>query len=118
LGISVKTIERLRRQFCGEGMMMFGPQLRKIRCDKKIDARVEAPLMALTCQSLPVGKPKWELKMLADRSVELKVLEHISTTMVGRLLKNELRPFPKKQWVIPAEKSTSLVCQMDHVLDL
>ena len=86
-GISVKTIERLRRQFCGEGMGMFEPKLRKTRCDKKIDARVGAHLTALMCQSPPLGKPRWELKMLADRLVELKVVEHIFTTMVGRLLK-------------------------------
>jgi transposase len=87
LGISTKTIERVRRQFCEEGMAMFEPKVRKIRSDKKIDGRVEAHLTALLCQSPPEEKPKWELRMLADRLVELQVVEHISTTMVARLLK-------------------------------
>lgn len=87
LGISTKTIERVRRQFCEEGMVMFEPKARKTRSDKKIDGRVEAHLTALLCQSPPDKKPKWELRMLADRLVELQVVEHISTTMVGRLLK-------------------------------
>ena len=87
LGISVKTIERVRRQFCEEGMKMFEPKVRKTRCDKKIDARVEAHLTALMCQAPLDNKPKWELKMLADRLVALEVVEHISTTMVRRLLK-------------------------------
>jgi transposase len=87
LGISTKTIERVRRQFCKEGMAMFEPKVRKIRSDKKIDGRVEAHLTALLCQSPPEEKPKWELRMLADRLVELQVVEHISTTMVARLLK-------------------------------
>ena len=87
LGISIKTIERVRRQFCEEGLSMFEPKLRKTRCDKKIDARVEAHLTTLMCQSPPDEKKKWELKMLADRLIELKVVEHISTTMVSRLLK-------------------------------
>ena len=87
LGVSTKTIDRVRRQFCEEGMAMFEPKVRKTRSDKKIDGRVEAHLTALLCQSPPDEQPKWQLKMLANRLVELHVVEHISTTMVARLLK-------------------------------
>ena len=87
IGISVKTIERVRRQFCEEGMEMFTLKPRKTRSDKKIDGRVEAHLTALLCQSPPNDKPKWELKMLSDRLIELNVVEHISVTMVRRVLK-------------------------------
>ena len=41
----------------------------------------------LRCQSPPNDKPKWELKMLSDRLIELNVVEHISVTMVRRVLK-------------------------------
>lgn len=68
-------------------MGVFDKKPRKTRSDKKIDARVEAHLTVLMCQSPPDEKPRWELKMLAGKLVELKVVEHISTTMVGRLLK-------------------------------
>lgn len=87
LGVSVKTVERVRRSFCEEGLRMFEPKMRKTRSDKKIDGRVEAHLAMLMCQSPPDGKPKWELKMLSERLIELEVVEHISTTMVGRLIK-------------------------------
>ena len=87
LGISVKTIERVRRQFCEEGMEIFILTPRKTRSDKKIDGRVEAHLTTLLCQSPPNDKPKWELKMLSDRLIELNVVEHISVTMVRRVLK-------------------------------
>lgn len=87
LGISVKTIERVRRQFCEEGMEMFIQKPRKPRSDKKIDGRVEAHITTLLCQSPPNNKPKWELKMLSDRLIELNVVEHISVTMVRRILK-------------------------------
>ena len=87
LGVSVKTIERVRRTFCEEGLVMFEPKERKVRSDKKIDGRVEAHLATLMCQSPPNGRPKWELKMLSERLIELEVVEHISTTMVGRLIK-------------------------------
>ena len=87
LGICTRTVERVRRQFCEEGMQMFEPKVRKTRSDKKIDGRVEAHLITLLCQSPPDEAPVWRLQVLADRLVELEVVEHISTTMVARLLK-------------------------------
>jgi transposase len=87
LGVSVKTIERVRRQFCQTGMAMFDTKVRKTRSDKKIDGRVEAHLTALVCQSPPGGRHQWTLRMLSDRLIELQIVEHISTTMVRRLLK-------------------------------
>ena len=87
LGVSVKTIERVRKRFCEEGLGMFAPKVRKVRSDKKTDGRVEAHLTTLLCQSPPEGKPRWELKMSADKLIELEVVEHISPTMVAGLIK-------------------------------
>ncbi len=86
-GISEKTVERVRRSFCAEGMGIFEAKVRRARSDKKFDARVEAHLIALCCQSPPNGSPRWELKMLADRLVELEVVDTISTSSVCMLLK-------------------------------
>ena len=85
--VSVRVVEGIRKQFCEEGMGIFDKKIRKTRSDKKIDARVEAHLTTLMCQSRPAGKPKWALKLLADELIALQVVEHISTTMVGKLLK-------------------------------
>ena len=87
LGVSVKTIERVRKRFCEEGLGMFAPKVRKVRSDKKTDGRVEAHLTTLLCQSPPEGKPRWELKMSADKLIELEVVGHISPTMVAGLIK-------------------------------
>ena len=87
LGVSVKTVERVRKKFCEEGLGMFEPKLRKVRSDKKIDGRTEAHLAALLCQCPPNGKPTWALKMLSEKLIELEVVEHISVTMVRRLIK-------------------------------
>jgi len=87
LGVSTRTVERVRRQFCEQGLAMFEPKPRKPRSDKKIDGRVEAHLLALLCQSPPDEHPRWQLKLLAERLVELEVVAHSSTTMVARLLK-------------------------------
>lgn len=52
-----KTVERVRRQFCEEGLVLFAPKVRKIRSDKKIDSWVGAHLLALVCQSPPDSTP-------------------------------------------------------------
>lgn len=85
--LSERSVERVRKRFVEEGMGMFEQKARKVRCDKQIDGRVEAHLIALVCQGPPQGESKWKLQLLADRLVELQVVEHISSTMVGRLLK-------------------------------
>lgn len=87
LGTSVRTIERVRRQFCEQGMALFEAKPRKTRSDKKIDGRVEAYLTTLLCQAPPDQKPTWKLQLLSERLIELQVVEHISTTMVARLIK-------------------------------
>jgi hypothetical protein len=85
--LSVRSVERIRKQFFEQGMGMFDKKTRKTRSDKKIDGRVEAHLVALVCQGPPEGESKWKLQLLAERLVELQLVEHISSTMVGRLLK-------------------------------
>ena len=85
--LSERSVERIRKQFFEEGMDMFEQKERKVRSDKKIDGRVEAHLIALVCAGPPEGESKWKLQLLADRLVELNVVEHISSTMVSRLLK-------------------------------
>lgn len=85
--ISEKTVERVRRRFCEEGMGIFEAKARKGRSDKKFDARVEAHLIAISCQSAPGNSPKWGLKMLADKLVELEVVESISRSTVCLMLK-------------------------------
>ncbi len=87
IGVSVRTIERVRRQFCEQGMALFEAKPRKIRSDKRIDGRVEAHLTALLCQAPPDGEPKWKLQLLSEKLIELQVVEHISKTMVARLIK-------------------------------
>ena len=94
--LSVKTVERVRAAFCESGLGIFEQKLRKTRSDKRLDARVESHLIALCCQPTPHGQPKWTLKMLADRLVELEVVSSITRMSVSNLLKKtNLSPFKK-----------------------
>ena len=85
--LSTKSVERIRRQFCESGMDIFVAQSRKVRSDKQIDGSVEAHLVAICCSEPPLGQSRWKLLAIADRIVELGIMEHISSVSVGVVLK-------------------------------
>jgi len=53
----------------------------------KLDARGEATLIALACADAPDGTTAWTMQMLADKLVELQVVESISDECVRQRLK-------------------------------
>lgn len=85
--LSVKSVERIRRKFCESGMGIFAPRARQVRKDKKIDGAVEAHIIAVSCSEPPLGQSRWKLQTIADRVIELGVIEHLSHTSVGTVLK-------------------------------
>lgn len=53
-----------------------------------LDGKQEAMLVALTCSTSPEGRETWSMQLLADRLVELQVVEQaISDETVRRILK-------------------------------
>jgi hypothetical protein len=52
-----------------------------------LDGAQEARLIALTCSAPPTGQVRWTLRLLADKLVELEVVEAISHQTMRRLLK-------------------------------
>jgi len=52
-----------------------------------MDVHGEARLTALACSDAPAGHARWTLRLLADRLVELDVVDAVSHTTVRRLLK-------------------------------
>jgi hypothetical protein len=54
---------------------------------RKLDGRQEAYLVALACSTPPAGRDRWSLRLLADRMVELGLVEELSYATVRRVLK-------------------------------
>lgn len=55
--------------------------------ERKLDGAQEARVIALACSALPPGQARWSLRLLADKLVELEVVEAISYQTVRRTLK-------------------------------
>jgi hypothetical protein len=53
----------------------------------KIDGRAEAHLIALACSDAPYGHERWTLRLLADKLVELGIVDEISHETVRQRLK-------------------------------
>lgn len=87
--VSVATVERVRQRFVEDGLdaaLSRKPRERPAR-QPKLDGRGEARLIALACSAPPEGRKEWTMKLLADRLVELEVVDSISDETVGRVLK-------------------------------
>jgi transposase len=87
--VSIDTVERVRQRFveCGLDLALGRkPQDRPSR-ERKLDGRGEARLIALACSAPPAGRAAWTLHLLADRLVELRVVDTISHETVRQVLK-------------------------------
>jgi len=53
----------------------------------RIDGTMRAKITALACSETPDGRAKWSLQLLADKAVELELVETISPSKVRQILK-------------------------------
>ena len=81
------TRARIRKKFVQEGLHQAiqrrPPTGRQYR---KLDGAQEARLIAVACSPPPEGQARWTMKLLADRLVELEVVESIDPATVWRTL--------------------------------
>jgi hypothetical protein len=89
LETSQPTVARVRKQYVQEGLeaaLNRRPPNRVYQ--RKLDGEQEARLIALACSQPPEGRARWSLRLLADKLVELEVVEEeISYQTVRRTLK-------------------------------
>jgi len=91
--VDVATVERIRRRFVEQGLesaLRRKPQEAPGR-PRKIDGAAEARLVALACSAPPEGRKSWTMKLLAERLVELEVVESIGAETVRAARKKTRR---------------------------
>lgn len=90
VGVSVGTVERVRKRFCGGGLGQALPDRPQPPrpAKRRIDGEAEAKLVALACSTPPGGRGAWTLQLLADSMVRLEyVAGGVSYETVRRALK-------------------------------
>jgi transposase len=88
LDINRMTVARVRAQFAAEGLdATLHKKKAASRQYRMLDGKQEARLIALACSEPPEGQARWTMKLLADKLVELEVVESIDPSTVWRALK-------------------------------
>jgi transposase len=88
LETSRMTVQRVRQQFAREGLDATLHRKKPTgRTFRKLDGKQEAQLVALACSKAPDGHARWTMVLLADRLVEMAVVESIDPATVWRTLK-------------------------------
>ena len=87
LSVSGQTISTICRRFVLEGMESALYEKPRPGQTPKITGEVEAQLVLLACSDPPKGATRWTMQMLADKLVELKLVDAISDSAVCDRLK-------------------------------
>jgi transposase len=81
------TVQRIRERFVQESLkaaLSERPRPGKVR---KLSGPEETFVIALACTDPPEGRTTWTMQLLADRMVELKLVESVSDDTIRRTLK-------------------------------
>ncbi len=89
LGVSLGQVEQLRKRCVEQGIDACLERKKQERpsVEPKFDGEKEARLIALACGQAPDGRARWSLRLLADRAVELRIVESASHETVRQVLK-------------------------------
>lgn len=88
LGSAVSTVARIRTRFVEDGLAgglydRKSPQIHP----RALDGEQEAQLITIACSAPPEGRQRWTMVLLADRLVQLQVVDSIDPSTVWRTLK-------------------------------
>ena len=85
--VSTGTVSRLRQRFSNEGLDAALSERPRPGKAPLLDGPQKAHLLALACSPAPTGHAKWTVRLLADRLVELDLVEGVSHQTIWRVLK-------------------------------
>ena len=87
LDVAEGTVYRIKRRYADEGLDGVLQDRVQVNRFRKLDDKGEAHLIALACTPAPAGHDSWTLQLLADRMVELGLVESLSYEAVRLKLK-------------------------------
>ena len=88
LDVNRSTVERVRIRCVEEGFeAALRPRPSRQVHPRKLDGAQEAHLVAVACSPAPNGRARWSLRLLADKLVELQIVDAISYETVRQTLK-------------------------------
>ena len=87
VGVSIGTVANVRKRFAADGLVAAVTEKPRPGAAALLDGKAEAVVIALACSPVPDGRATWTARMLANRLVELRVVETVSEDTILRVLK-------------------------------
>src|SRR5947207_7529499 len=78
--VTAQTVENIRKRLVLEGLESALSRKKQVRPSRQkiLDGEKEAKVIATCCGSAPAGRARWTLRLLAERIVELNIVESVS----------------------------------------
>ena len=91
-GCSTRSLESWRQQAVESGPLSLLQRKPRQRppVTPKLDGEQQARLTALACSQAPPGHARWTLRLLAERLVELELVDTVAHETVRRALKKAI----------------------------
>lgn len=88
-GCHANTVRNVRQRFVEQGFDAALERKKQERPSRTriLDGAKEAKLISLACSQPPKGRACWTMQLLADRLVELEIVDAVSPKTVERTLK-------------------------------
>ena len=88
LSAGMRTVERTREKCVEQGIEAALNHTRPQKTRRKLlDGAAEARLIQLACSAAPDGREEWSMQLLADKLIELEVVDTVSRETVRTTLK-------------------------------
>jgi hypothetical protein len=87
LVIAANTAANIRKRFVADGLEAALTEKPRCGGPAVLDGKAEALVIALACSQAPEGRTGWTARLLANRLVELQVVESVSDDTILRVLK-------------------------------
>ena len=87
LQITIQTVHKVRKRFFIEKSLDSLEEKPRSGKPPKLEGLTAANITALACSDPPEGRSRWTLRLLADRAVELGLVDSISYEGLRKLLK-------------------------------
>jgi hypothetical protein len=87
--IAPQTVQNIKQAYCLDGIdaVLKRKKRKTPPVAAKVTGDIEAKITAIACSEPPDGRAKWTVRLIADRVVELQILDSISAMTVQRTLK-------------------------------
>lgn len=77
LYVGESTVHRTRQKFVDGGVEFALSEAPRLGGKRKLNGKAETFLVATACSAPPKGKAEWTMQMLADRLVEVNLVDEI-----------------------------------------